>query len=283
MMSEHDHVAPAEQLRPDLPTRHAEGDERQDRDQAGDDPVTGLVLDRLHVGGGRRSRWCGDGHRAQKSTKSGPDQAAGYGGRSDRRDRSSSLSPGHRGWSGVKQFFRKAYEDNLTGLSGMLAYNLLLSLLPVTLLALFVAGQVLQSGDVERNVLADLRDLFPDTAESTLTEPARRSARLLHGPRHRGPDRERVDRHVVLGCARHGVLHDLPRALPQLARAEALRACDAGGRAPVRVRDRDRADRAGPSDRHRGGAAVRAVRHPGPGVRRHAGREPAASVRRRCA
>jgi len=69
----------------------------------------------------------------------------------------------------VKQFFRKAYEDNLTGLSGMLAYNLLLSLLPVTLLALFVAGQVLQSGEVERNVLADLRDLFPDTAESTLT------------------------------------------------------------------------------------------------------------------
>ena len=69
----------------------------------------------------------------------------------------------------MKQFFRKAYEDNLTGLSGMLAYNLLLSLLPVTLLALFVAGQVLQSGDVERNVLADLRDLFPDTAESTLT------------------------------------------------------------------------------------------------------------------
>ena len=87
----------------------------------------------------------------------------------DHRDRSSSLSPGHRGWSGVKQFFRKAYEDNLTGLSGMLAYNLLLSLLPVTLLALFVAGQVLQSGEVERNVLADLRDLFPDTAESTLT------------------------------------------------------------------------------------------------------------------
>ena len=87
----------------------------------------------------------------------------------DRRDRSSSLSPGRRGWSWVKQFFRKAYEDNLTGLSGMLAYNLLLSLLPVTLLALFVAGQVLQSGEVERNVLADLRDLFPDTAESTLT------------------------------------------------------------------------------------------------------------------
>ena len=52
----------------------------------------------------------------------------------------------------------------------MLAYNMLLSLLPVTLLALFVAGQVLQSAEVERNVLQDLRDLFPDTAESTLTD-----------------------------------------------------------------------------------------------------------------
>ena len=39
----------------------------------------------------------------------------------------------------VKQFFRKAYEDNLTGLSAMVAYNLLLSLLPVTLLALVSA------------------------------------------------------------------------------------------------------------------------------------------------
>jgi YihY family inner membrane protein len=84
--------------------------------------------------------------------------------------RSSGLSLSRQGSSRVRQFFRKAYEDNLTGLSAMLAYNMLLSLLPVTLLALFVAGQVLQSADVERNVLQDLRDLFPDTAESTLTD-----------------------------------------------------------------------------------------------------------------
>jgi YihY family inner membrane protein len=80
------------------------------------------------------------------------------------------LSLSRRGSRGVRQFFRKAYEDNLTGLSAMLAYNLLLSLLPVTLLALFVAGRILQSGEVEQNVLQDLRDLFPDTAESTLTD-----------------------------------------------------------------------------------------------------------------
>ena len=73
-------------------------------------------------------------------------------------------------WRSVKGFFRKAYEDNLTGLSAMLAYNMLLSLLPVTLLALFVAGQVLQSDHVQRSVLSDLRDLFPDAAESTLTD-----------------------------------------------------------------------------------------------------------------
>jgi membrane protein len=73
-------------------------------------------------------------------------------------------------WHRAKRFYWKAYEDNLTGLSAMVAYNLLLSLLPVTLLALFVAGQVLQNDEVERSVLADLRDLFPDTAESTLTD-----------------------------------------------------------------------------------------------------------------
>jgi membrane protein len=80
------------------------------------------------------------------------------------------LTLGRGAWSRVKRFYWKAYEDNLTGLAAMVAYNMLLSLLPVTLLALFVAGRVLQSDEVERNVLMDLRDLFPDTAESTLTD-----------------------------------------------------------------------------------------------------------------
>ena len=82
----------------------------------------------------------------------------------------SGLTLGRGAWRRLKRFYWKAYEDNLTGLSAMVAYNLLLSLLPVTLLALFVAGRVLQSDEVERNVLADLRDLFPDTSESTLTD-----------------------------------------------------------------------------------------------------------------
>ena len=42
-------------------------------------------------------------------------------------------------------FWRKAFEDNLTGLASMVAYNLLLSIFPVALVALFIAGRVLRS------------------------------------------------------------------------------------------------------------------------------------------
>ena len=70
----------------------------------------------------------------------------------------------------AKRFYRKAYADNITGLSAMVAYNLLLSILPLALLALFIAGRLLGSADLERSVLDDLRQLFPDTARSTLTD-----------------------------------------------------------------------------------------------------------------
>jgi membrane protein len=72
-------------------------------------------------------------------------------------------------WNFVKRFYWKAYEDNITGLSAMVAYNLLLSILPLALLALFIAGQVLGSEHLEQSVLDDLRRLFPDAAESTIT------------------------------------------------------------------------------------------------------------------
>jgi membrane protein len=71
-------------------------------------------------------------------------------------------------------FWRKAYEDNLTGLAGMVAYNLLLSIFPVALVALFVAGRVLRSADVEMSVLRDLEQVFPGAARSTLSEAVRR-------------------------------------------------------------------------------------------------------------
>jgi membrane protein len=74
-----------------------------------------------------------------------------------------------RGFEFAKRFYWKAYGDNVTGLSAMVAYNLLLSILPLALLALFIAGRVLGSGDLERSVLDDLRRLFPNAAETTIT------------------------------------------------------------------------------------------------------------------
>src|SRR5204863_7983383 len=69
----------------------------------------------------------------------------------------------------LKTFYVKAYEENLTGLSGMVAYNLLLSLFPLALLALFIASRVLQSGELEASVFKDLQRLFPSAAENTIT------------------------------------------------------------------------------------------------------------------
>jgi membrane protein len=79
-----------------------------------------------------------------------------------------------RAWRGLKTFYWKAYEDNLTGLSGMVAYNLLLSLFPLALLALFIAGRILESDELRASVLEDLQTLFPDAAEETLTDALRR-------------------------------------------------------------------------------------------------------------
>ena len=72
-------------------------------------------------------------------------------------------------WRAVKDFYVKAYEDNLTGLSGMVAYNMLLSVFPLALLALFIAGRVLESADLEQSILQDLRQLFPTATDKTLT------------------------------------------------------------------------------------------------------------------
>ena len=51
----------------------------------------------------------------------------------------------------------------------MVAYNLLLSIFPLALLALFIAGRVLQEPDLEQSVLTDLRQLFPTATDDTLT------------------------------------------------------------------------------------------------------------------
>jgi YihY family inner membrane protein len=68
----------------------------------------------------------------------------------------------------VRRFLRKGFDANITGMAAMLAYNMLLGIVPVALLGLFVAGQVLSSGAVHRSVLTDLREVFPGTDEPTL-------------------------------------------------------------------------------------------------------------------
>jgi YihY family inner membrane protein len=75
----------------------------------------------------------------------------------------------HRAWAYVKALYWKGYEDNVTGLAGMVAYNLLLSLFPLALVALFVTGTVLESSSLEARAIADLRRLFPSTSEHTIT------------------------------------------------------------------------------------------------------------------
>jgi YihY family inner membrane protein len=56
----------------------------------------------------------------------------------------------------------------------MVAYTLMLSVFPLALVALFVAGRILSSPDVEQSVVDDLGRLFPDAAQSTLLDGLRR-------------------------------------------------------------------------------------------------------------
>src|SRR5215216_1781353 len=79
-----------------------------------------------------------------------------------------------RARAAVADFWRKAYEDNLTGLAAMVAYNLLLSIFPVALVALWIAGRILRSTEVQDSVLLDLQQLFPSATENTLTEAIER-------------------------------------------------------------------------------------------------------------
>jgi membrane protein len=72
--------------------------------------------------------------------------------------------------TGMRRFLHLAWEANITGQAAMLAYNILLGIVPVALLGLFVAGQILSSSAVQHSVLADLREIFPGSTEHTLNE-----------------------------------------------------------------------------------------------------------------
>jgi YihY family inner membrane protein len=68
----------------------------------------------------------------------------------------------------IRRFFRIAYQSNLTGLSSMVAYNMILGVIPLAFVALFASGRVLASTSVQARVIVDLREVFPGTADHTL-------------------------------------------------------------------------------------------------------------------
>jgi membrane protein len=70
----------------------------------------------------------------------------------------------------LRAFWFRAYHENVTGLSAMVAYNLMLAVFPFALLVLFVFGQVLKIGGVETSVLNDLERLFPSIEQHTLSD-----------------------------------------------------------------------------------------------------------------
>jgi YihY family inner membrane protein len=70
----------------------------------------------------------------------------------------------------LRAFWQRAYRENVTGLSAMVAYNLMLAVFPFALLVLFVFGQVLKIGGVETSVVDDLQRLFPNVEQGTLKD-----------------------------------------------------------------------------------------------------------------
>jgi membrane protein len=70
----------------------------------------------------------------------------------------------------LRAFWHRAYRENVTGLSAMVAYNLMLAVFPFALLVLFIFGQVLKISGVEASVLDDLQRLFPNVEQGTLTD-----------------------------------------------------------------------------------------------------------------
>ncbi|MBA2256036.1 MAG: YihY/virulence factor BrkB family protein [Thermoleophilaceae bacterium] len=86
----------------------------------------------------------------------------------DRPSQEPAPSPAHESGGSIKRLYWRAFDDDLTGMAAMVAYNLLLSIFPLALLSLFIASQVLQSEQLQTSVFEDLRRLFPSAAESTL-------------------------------------------------------------------------------------------------------------------
>src|ERR1700710_1748708 len=70
----------------------------------------------------------------------------------------------------LSAFWQRAYRENVTGLSAMVAYNLMLAVFPFALLVLFVFGRGRKKKGVETSVVSDLERLFPSVEQQTLTD-----------------------------------------------------------------------------------------------------------------
>ncbi|MFL5870966.1 MAG: YihY/virulence factor BrkB family protein [Solirubrobacterales bacterium] len=69
----------------------------------------------------------------------------------------------------LRAFWERAYRENVTGLSAMVAYNLALAIFPFALLLLFIFGRVIENPGIEASVLRDLQSIFPAAEQDTLT------------------------------------------------------------------------------------------------------------------
>ena len=69
----------------------------------------------------------------------------------------------------LRVFWERAYRENITGLSAMVAYNLALALFPFALLVLFVFGQVIDNDEVRDSVIRDLQSIFPAAEQESVS------------------------------------------------------------------------------------------------------------------
>lgn len=83
-----------------------------------------------------------------------------------RREEPARRAPWKHPW--VVGFWNRAYKENITGLAGMVAYNLMLAIFPFALLVLFAFGQIVDSNEVEQSVILDIQRLFPNIDQSSL-------------------------------------------------------------------------------------------------------------------
>ncbi len=69
----------------------------------------------------------------------------------------------------LKAFWQRAYTENITGMAGMVAYNLSLAVFPFALLVLFIFGKLIGTGEIQESVINDLQALFPAVEQGQLT------------------------------------------------------------------------------------------------------------------